>query len=329
MASSETSSSPSSRSVPVSMVGSGSSVKEGLIGLACGVAYGLTTPLVGQPFDTVKTLMQSQPAFAQRGMVSSFSYVIKNDGFRGLYRGILPPLLGSSVFRSVQFGAYAFAYSSLGHSHPYFSSEIPGTSGLQPRVLLSGLFASACRAFIECPLELMKVRRQVGGTWRIGQAPLTTVEAWKELVSVRQVQELYKGFGVTFLRTWGLMGTFFILVDYSSRKLPDLLSTPIIGPFFKGGVCATAAWWVIWPFEFMKSQVQAAASSPTATQLTVAQRMQVVLKQHGFLGLYRGILPGSLRSLIGNGCSMIVFSYCQSLRHKYEQKQHESIKTKQ
>jgi solute carrier family 25 carnitine/acylcarnitine transporter 20/29 len=36
-----------------------------------------------------------------------------------------------------------------------------------------------------------------------------------------------------------------------------------------------------------------------------------VRERGGFLALYRGILPGTLRSFIGNGCAMIVMQYCQ------------------
>lgn len=39
-------------------------------------------------------------------------------------------------------------------------------------------------------------------------------------------------------------------------------------------------------------------------QLTYADR-------GGITGLYRGILPGSIRSFLANGCAMIVMSYAQ------------------
>jgi len=42
------------------VVGSGGGLKEGLFGLGCGVLYGITSPLVGQPLDTIKTKMQAQ-----------------------------------------------------------------------------------------------------------------------------------------------------------------------------------------------------------------------------------------------------------------------------
>ena len=37
----------------------------------------------------------------------------------------------------------------------------------------------------------------------------------------------------------------------------------------------------------------------------------VIRERGGFFGLYRGIVPGSIRSFLANGCAMIVMSYAQ------------------
>jgi solute carrier family 25 carnitine/acylcarnitine transporter 20/29 len=192
--------------------------REALFGLGCGVLYGLTSPLIGQPLDTVKTKMQAQGNYMRGGMVNTFSTVVKNEGFFALYRGLLPPLIGSSIFRSIQFGVYNATYANL-KAYPKMQYTIPFTGGIENRVVLAGVLASTCRALVESPLELIKVRRQVGATW--------------------DVRSLYNGFGVTWMRTTGLMTTFFILVDSMVRHAPDLVNTPGIGPFIKGGVCAT------------------------------------------------------------------------------------------
>ncbi len=65
-----------------------------------------------------------------------------------------------------------------------------------------------------------------------------------------------QGFGVTWVRTLGLMTTYFILVDSGRRHFPEVFARPAIGPFLTSGVAATLAWWIVWPFEYMKAQVQ-------------------------------------------------------------------------
>ena len=54
----------------------------------------------------------------------------------------------------------------------------------------------------------------------------------------------------------GLMGTYFILIDSFRRNLPGTFSNPVVGPFLASGFAATFGWWVVWPLEYMKSQVQ-------------------------------------------------------------------------
>lgn len=96
-----------------SLVGSGNSLREGLFGIAFGILYGATSPLVGHPIDTIKTKMQAQKQYQHGGMIHVARQVYRLEGIRGFYRGIIPPLIGSSIYRSVQFAAYGFAYGAL------------------------------------------------------------------------------------------------------------------------------------------------------------------------------------------------------------------------
>ena len=71
------------------------------ITFASGAAYGLTTVAVGQPFDTVKTVVQSRGG----GSVEAARRVVAESGLlRGLYRGSVPLVVGGTFMRSAQFG---------------------------------------------------------------------------------------------------------------------------------------------------------------------------------------------------------------------------------
>ncbi|XP_033101488.1 mitochondrial substrate carrier family protein L-like [Anneissia japonica] len=209
-------------------------LKEGAIGLGVGVLYGVTSVCVGHPFDTVKTKMQAQSGYESGGMYKTFSKTIRTQGIIGLYRGAIPPLWGSGIYRSTQFAVFEGVYTYL--DTPWAKKEIPLTAGLQVRVCIAGAFGSTARAIIETPLELAKVRRQTQQTW--------------------EFRGLYKGFGVMWCRTMGLMCTYFILIDSGRRHFGDLFKRPILGPFLASGCAATFAWWLVWPLEYMKNQVQ-------------------------------------------------------------------------
>lgn len=145
-------------------------------------------------------------------------------------------MAGSLVYRSVQFGAYTFTHAFLA---PYatFRTKLP-SSDIETRVIVGGLASGFCRATVETPLEYFKVMRQTGGQPMLNQA--------------------FRGYSVTLARSCGLMTTFFILLDVAGRQIPDIAG----GAFFRGGVCATVSWWVVWPLEVSKSQIQSGLPGP-------------------------------------------------------------------
>lgn len=275
--------------------------------MTCGILFGLTSPLIGHPIDSLKTQMQAGKASYLHGSSwRTLVTLVKTEGPLALYRGLLPPLMGSSIFRSVQFSAYGMAMGHLRDS-PAALTEIPGSGGMQFRVLASGVFASSCRALIETPLEYVKVRRQTGQSWM--SAP-SVGEALRN--PLKEIANMYQGFSVSWARTVGLMTLFFIQVDHLERHHHDLITTPLIGPFIKGGVCATVGWILVWPLEVMKNRMQA-NTEKLGPEVGWVTRAHAVLRADGVTGLFRGIGPGVTRSLVANGSSMIVYSKCQEM----------------
>ena len=288
-----------------SLVGAGDGATEGWRGLLCGVLFGVTSPLVGHPIDTIKTLMSASPAYARGSAVRTLVDFVRAEGPLALYRGLLPPLFGSSVFRSVQFSAYGALMGTFRDS-PALTAHIPGAAGMEWRVPLAGVLASTARALIETPLEYVKVRRQTGQRWLVAGTVGGALAA-----PGRELRAIFTGFGVSWARTVALMTTFFIQVDHLERHHRDLMAMPVVGPFVKGGLCATTAWVLVWPLEVLKNQVQAATAAPGLPPAAGwAARAAWVLRERGVVGLYRGIGPGLTRSVVANGSSMVVYAKC-------------------
>jgi solute carrier family 25 carnitine/acylcarnitine transporter 20/29 len=76
--------------------------REGLYSLITGFLFGATNSFVGHPFDTIKTKMQ-----AQKDLMGRFTYtecikmVYRSEGLVGFYRGVIPPLAGGILYRSL------------------------------------------------------------------------------------------------------------------------------------------------------------------------------------------------------------------------------------
>ena len=284
-------------------VGQGSTMLETLYGSLSGMAFGLVSPLASQPFDTLKTKMQAESRFASQSMGNVARQVVRAEGIAGLFRGIVPIVASTGVQKSALFSANAGARRACETSGiAALTAPIPFTS-LPPSVIVGGVAAGTARTLVETPFELAKVRFQTGGG----------VRAATGLLSLGQVAELYTGAAATWARGTVMLTFFFVFCDYSERAAPQLMARPLLGGFLKGGVCATLAWAIAWPLEVAKNKVQGAEGALYKGRSTLAIVRQVAATD-GLRGLYRGILPGALRSFVANGAGMAVYQFTQSLR---------------
>jgi len=264
--------------------------EEALIGFASGAVYGITSLVVGHPLDTLKTKMQAQTAHMKGSAFAVFVNTVKTQGLIGLYRGCVPPLLGASVLRSVQFGVYALFFSLLQKHTGDTQLKI---LGIDYKIYIAGMVSGFGRALVECPLEVAKIRRQIGETW--------------------QFKGLFKGLGVNIARNVPLLATFFIFLDISKKfDIPQAYR-----PLITGSICSTLAWTLVWPFDVMKSQVQGSTGTEKLTE-----KVRRHYNTHGIKGFFRGYGPGATRSLIANGLSMAMYVWTEKkLKSFYSGKQ--------
>jgi solute carrier family 25 carnitine/acylcarnitine transporter 20/29 len=275
-----------------------------LRGFVCGVVFGIASPVCGHPFDSLKSKMQAQPSYTSGSSFATLRTVVRQEGFLALWRGLTPPLLGSMIFRSLQFSSYNGTMRYFGSDDGIGRAKVPFAAGLEWRVVFAATAATSIRSVIETPLEYVKVRMQT--SQRISLATVLRDP-------VRQLPACYTGFRLTWLRLWFALGGFFVLCDHFDRHHADLLRVPFFGPLVKGSVCATAAWWVAWPLEVVKNQVQAGfAIEGLAPNAGMVARLRHTIATRGLRGLYRGIGPGTARSLAANGSAMVAFTFCNS-----------------
>lgn len=144
--------------------------KEAMFTAISGIIFGGTNTLVGHPLDTVKTKMQAQTEhMTNAGPLKTLNTVFRNEGVRGLYRGVIPPFIGSMFYRSLQFTIFEAFYTKWSHS-PTLTTQIPYTLGLEYRVILAGILSSTGRAIVETPFEYAKVKGQTLQEWHIRDA---------------------------------------------------------------------------------------------------------------------------------------------------------------
>ena len=77
-----------------------------------------------------------------------------DEGVKGYFKGIIPPLWGSTVYRALMLGAYEFAFTYFSQNYEenhWINQDYMG--GIRPVVLASAFFASTVRS---CGIDLFR-----------------------------------------------------------------------------------------------------------------------------------------------------------------------------
>jgi solute carrier family 25 (mitochondrial carnitine/acylcarnitine transporter), member 20/29 len=282
---------------------------EYLITFAAGASYGLTTVLVGQPLDTIKVRMQGLPpsnnsssnaAKSSPSSSSSSAYrvateLFAREGVAGLYRGGLPLFLGGSLMRSAQFGVSGSTKTWLEQVSGGKTAKSNLIFGiLDWQVIVAGIAGGLARGLVEVPTDYFKTRRQVERSWTLDKSILD-------------------GTAVTMFRNTILYASFMVYIDFSKLAcqagyVPTMLMTEDqqgLVPFAKGSICANLAWLTVWPADVIKTQRQSGNYVSQSTLQLLQQNIQSGR-------LFRGIVPGLVRSSISNGSSMVVYEFVHS-----------------
>ena len=66
------------------------------------------------------------------------------------------------------------------------------------------------------------------------------------------------------------------------------------------------AYWIIWPFDVIKSLAQAETAKGGQSNLA---RIKYIVNEYGYQGFYRGMFAGSQSIFLRNGSAMIALTY--------------------
>jgi hypothetical protein len=132
------------------------------LGMVAGATAGFCQFIVTNPMEIVKinTQMASQVALATKSKEKTSLDIVKELGFRGLYKGSSATLLRDIPFSLIFFPASAF------FKNIWSDLDIKkGGSGIVPfsGIFLSGILSGIIAAFIVTPMDVVKTRLQTKG----------------------------------------------------------------------------------------------------------------------------------------------------------------------
>jgi len=260
------------------------------------------------PIDLVKTRMQNQRATdpskrLYKNSFDCFFKTLRNEGVRGLYRGLLPQLMGVAPEKAIKLTVNDMLrkwFKDPERGQIYFPLEV-----------LAGCGAGASQVIFTNPIEIVKIRLQVmGETMRLDPSfrPKSTLTIVKEL----GLSGLYKGAGACLLRDIPFSGIYFpvyagakkLFADEDGKNTPmQLLSAGALA-----GVPAAA---LVTPADVIKTRLQVEARKGEATYSGIRDCAIKVYQAEGFRAFWKGAPARVFRSSPQFGITLLSYEMLQ------------------
>jgi len=239
--------------------------------------------MVEYPFDTVKVLLQTQdranPVY--RGAVHCFISTWKRHGFRGLYRGLLTPLLGSAAENATLFTSYGWTKWALGEQNRKLSLL---------ELSLAGAGSGVCVAFVLTPVELIKCRLQIQQSASVVKERYSSpIDVISRTYKAEGIRGLYRGHSSTLMReipgNFAWFGTYEVACHLLAPKGGSKADMSPFGHMAAGASAGVAYWTAFFPADVVKSKIQ---TDPALKDSTFLQVFRKTFRVEGIRGLYAG-----------------------------------------
>ncbi|ODQ66593.1 mitochondrial carrier [Nadsonia fulvescens var. elongata DSM 6958] len=272
----------------------------GYAGFIAGIFSGVAKLAVGHPFDTIKVRLQTAEAGRFNGAFDCVRKTISNEGFRALYKGASPPLVGWMVMDSVMLGSlHNYRRCVKDYMYPH-ESKLTLTGHC-----IAGMLAGWTVSFVAAPIENIKARLQIqyDAKTKLYTGP---IDCAAKLVQQNGIAGLYKGlfstmiFRSNFVFWWGSYEVF-----TQAFKKHTQLSNPAIN-FWAGGLSASVFWITAYPSDVVKQYIMTdSVTSPKYQSWWSA--CKAVYQTKGWGGYWRGFTPSFIRSFPANAAALAAF----------------------
>jgi len=308
---------------------------EALKDISFGSIAGIAGKIVEYPFDTVKVRLQSQPdhlPLRYTGPLDCFRQSVKQDGFRGLYRGVSAPFAGAAAETACLFFSYRVAQEVLRTAGGLKAGDALPLGSL----VAAGAMSGSVTSVVLTPIELVKCRMQVPLQSTMDPTlPRNAGLSTRAVSPFAVIGDVYRREGLsgfwrgqmgTFLRETGGTAAWFgsyeaitlsfktrLQLAQPSRSLQDI-ELPLPQQLVSGAVAGMSYNFIFYPADTIKSKIQTGELSAHGVRPTFMQVGRALWRTHGLKGLYRGCGITVARSAPS---SALIFTIVENLKRAF------------
>mmetsp|Transcript_12196 Transcript_12196/g.19829 ORF Transcript_12196/g.19829 Transcript_12196/m.19829 type:complete len:395 (-) Transcript_12196:708-1892(-) len=273
--------------------------------LACGGAAGAIARTFVAPVDRVKILMQVShlkgTEAKYKTVTGTFRQIVKDEGWRSLWRGNLTNCIRVIPHTSVQFSTY-----------PFFKGMFvdDGEKVTIPVRLLSGAMAGMSAATVTHPMDCIRIRLQT-------QPELKGImDASRSMFAENGIRTFYKGYvpamlslspfiAVNFATFDTLKSWYFGTEKKSKKELQERNPAIILGLGAVAGLCAQT---VCYPLDTVRRRMQVSGNTYSST----LNAFSTIFRDEGPRGFYKGMTANALKVVPNNSIRFFAFEILTS-----------------
>jgi len=286
-------------SKPASTSGS-SSTRESIRSFIGGGAGGVSAVLVGHPFDLTKTRLQTAQPGMYTGAIDVVKKTLARDGPTGLYRGVVPPLLGVTPMFAVSFWAYDMSKLLILAATPNRKDPNLSTS----EIAAAGFMSAIPTTLVAAPVERAKVLLQVQGQGGNSTQYKGVFDVLRHLYKEGGIRSVFRGSVATVIRDGPGSAAYFGAYEVTKKWLtpPDSKDLSLSAIILAGGTAGVAMWTIAIPPDVIKSRIQ---SANTGTFSGFLDCVRKTVAAGGVKALWRGLGPAMARAFPANAAAFL------------------------
>lgn len=276
---------------------------------ACGSVAGAIGATAVYPIDLVKTRMQNQRKISggevlYKHSLDCFKKVIRNEGFFGLYRGLLPQLVGVAPEKAIKLTMNDLMRSIL--------TRTDGSISVLSECISGGV-AGGSQVIFTNPLEIVKIRLQVQG--EIAQLAGTSRVGAIEIVRELGIKGLYKGAAACLLRDIPFSAIYFSVYSNLKRRVfgegVDGKRLRPIEFLAAGAIAGMPAAYLATPADVIKTRLQVVPRPGQQTYHSIADAFTKIMRDEGPTAFFKGGIARVVRSSPQFGFTLLSYELIQ------------------